>query len=256
MSFITTLRGEFIKVKRTSLIYFTLLAAAFTPAVMLMDNVDGTPDTDFGKVDPYRSFYLEAFPFIGFMILPLFIVLITTLLMQIEYRNNAWKQVLSTPQQLYSILLSKFMVVQGLTIVMLVTFNLFMVGVAAIIDLNYPEFKIMNFIESWPRLCNLNARTYIASLGLSGLQFWFALRFRNFIAPLGIGLALWVISPLLLLELKWEGVMEKFPYAMSIVVGLKRFESIHVWTQWLSVIYMMVFMAVAYLDFGRRKLKV
>lgn len=256
MNYLSTLRGEIIKIKRTSLLYFTFLAAAFTPAIMLLDNIDGTPDKDFGLVDPYKAFYLGTFPFIAFILLPLFIVLITTLLIQIEYKSNTWKQVLASPQYLHSVLLSKFIVVQGLTILMLLIFNVFMIGVAAAIDYNYPQFSILNYLKSFDRLWYLNARTYVATFGMSALQFWLALRFRNFIAPLGIGLVCCVMSPILLLELKWENVMDKFPHALSIVVGVKQFEKIHVWAQWISVMYMVIFLVLAYLDFNRKTMKV
>lgn len=255
MNFQKTLRGEVIKIKRTSLLYFTILAAAFTPLVVLFDNIDGTPDKGLQE-DPFRSFYLEGYQFVAFIFIPLFIVLITTLLMQIEYKNNTWKQVLASPQPLYSILLSKFLVVQGLVILMMVIFNLIMIAIGQVIDLRYPDFKVLSYLDQLTYLCALNARTYIGSLGLAALQFWLALRFRNFIVPLGIGLALWAISPILLFELDWVTLMDKFPYAMTIVASLKRFEPIHVWVQGLSVMYMIVFMVMAYVDFGRRKMKV
>src|SRR5436190_23525699 len=116
MNYVPSLRAEFLKVKRTSLIYFTLLAAAFVPVVMLLENLDGTPSEDLNRAEPFQSYYAEGWMFIAFLILPMFIVLISTLLLQIEHRNNTWKQVLASPQQFHTILVSKFIVLQAFII--------------------------------------------------------------------------------------------------------------------------------------------
>jgi len=256
MNFSETLRSEIIKVKRTSLLYFTFLAAAFTPVVMLLDNLDGTPSGDLREDGPLYGFYVEGFQFIAIMFLPLFIVLVSTLLMQIEHKNNTWKQVLASPQPLHNILLSKFLVVQGMVLLMLVIFNLLMVLVAAGIDRAYPEFKLLTYLNNPSEVFLPNAKIYLASLGMNAFQFWLALRFRNFVAPLAIGLMLWLICPIALFELHWVDVMKSFPHALSIIVVVKNLRPIHLWVQWLSIGYMLLFFALAYLDFRMRKVKV
>lgn len=255
MNFMTTLQGELIKIKRSSLPYFTFLAAAFTPVVMLFDNLDGTPSEDLRKEGPLFGFYVEGFQFIAIMFLPLFIVLVSTLLLQIEHKNNTWKQVLASPQPLYNLLLSKFLVVQGLVILMLVVFNLFMIVVAACIDLAYPDYKLLSYLDNFSDVFIPNAKIYIASLGMNAIQFWLALRFRNFVVPLAIGLMLWLICPIALFEMNWVDTMSKFPYALSIIVVVKNLKPMHLWVQWLSLGYMMIFLVIAYLDFDRKKMK-
>jgi hypothetical protein len=255
MSFPISLRAEFLKIKRTSLNYFTVLAAAFVPVIMLLENLDGPPNGDLKQVDPFQTYYAEGWMFIAFLILPMFIVLISTLLLQIEHKNNAWKQVLASPQQFHAILVAKFIVLQTCIILMLVLHNVLVLAAAIPIHLIYPDYKIFNYLNSWDTLLLVNARTYIAALGMSAFQFWLALRYRNFIASLGIGILLCIMSPLLVFEFNVESVLTKFPFALSILVNIKRFKASSVGMQWLSVGYMLAFLAIAFIEFNRKKVK-
>lgn len=253
MNFQTTLRAEFLKTKRTSLTYFTLLAAVFVPTIMLLDNLDGTPSKNL-KADPFWAFYSEGWMYIAFLILPMFIVLISTLLLQIEHKNNAWKQVLASPQQFYTLLVSKFIILQAFIIGMLLAHNLLMLASAVTIDFLNPDFHILNNLDL-EKLLLVNGRTYFAALGMSGFQFWLALRFRNFIAPLGCGLLLCIMSPLMAFEFNLESILDKFPFAFSVLVNIPKFKAVSVGIQWLSVGYMLAFLAIALLEFNWKKVK-
>ncbi len=255
MNFIISLRAEFLKTKRTSLIYFTLLAAVFVPVIMLLDNLDGTPSENMKKTDPFWAFYSEGWMYIAFLILPMFIVLTSTLLLQIEHRNNTWKQVLASPQLFTSILVAKFLVLQVFIILMLFAHNLLMLAAAVPIDFFNPDLRILSNLNDWEKVLLVNARTYFAALGVSGLQFWLALRFRNFIPSLGIGIVLCIMSPLLVFEFNLESILDKFPFALSILVNVPRFKAISVGIQWLSVGYMVAFLAIALAEFNWKKVK-
>jgi len=255
MNYMTSLRAEFLKVKRTSLIYFTILASVFVPVVMLLENLDGTPIGNPGWADPFQTYYAQGWMFIAILILPMFIVLISTLLLQIEHRNYTWKQVVASPQQFHTLLISKFLVLQAFIIIMLLVYNVLMLAAALPIDLLYPDFNIFSYLDSWDSLLLVNVRTYFAALGISGLQFWLALRFRNFIVSLGLGMLLCIVGPLLVFEFKIESILVNFPFALSILVNIKKYTAISVRIQWLSVGYMVAFLAIAFVEFNRKKVK-
>src|SRR6187455_1549716 len=116
MTFTASLRSEFLKIKRTSVIYLMLITAFIIPLVQLFDY--GLPDS--GKpINGWDQFYKEGFMVFVFVFLPLFFVLASTLLMQLEIKNHAWKQVLASPQPFFHILLAKFTVMQVLAIAFL-----------------------------------------------------------------------------------------------------------------------------------------
>ncbi|NOT73548.1 MAG: ABC transporter permease subunit [Cyclobacteriaceae bacterium] len=255
MNLLITLRAEFLKIKRTSLIYFTILASAFVPVVMLLENLDGTPNGNLERIDPFRTYYAEGWMFIAFLILPMFIVLMSTLLLQIEHRNNTWKQVMASPQQVHTLLASKFLVLQAFIIMMLIMHNVLMLIAAVPINIMYPDFKIFDYLNSWDMILSVNARTYFAALGISGLQFWLALRYRNFIISLGIGIILCTVGPLLVFEFNTESILTRFPFALSILVNIKKFKTISVGIQWLSVGYMIAFLTIAFMEFKGKRVR-
>jgi len=105
----------------------------------------------------------------------------------------------------------------------------------------------------WVTLWKLNWHTYLSILGMSAIQYWLSLRFKNFIAAIGIGLAL-LISSLIAVPF-WEHV-DTLPYAYSILT-MKNFASKN--TQSLpnheiySVLYFTGFTLLAFLDMKYRK---
>jgi hypothetical protein len=254
MNYVISLRAEFLKIKRTSPIYFTILAASLVSIVMVLDNLGGA-NRNVKQVDWFQSYYAEGWMYIAFLILPMFIVLTCTLITQIEHKNNTWKQVLASPQHLYTILICKFIVLQTFIVAMLILHNVFMLAAALAIDVMYPDSGILSYLEKWDTLMLVNARTYIAALGISGLQFWLALRFRNFIVSLGIGVLLCFLGPLLIFEFDVESILGKLPFALSILVNIKKYSASSVFMQWLSVAYMLSFVAIAILEFNRKKVR-
>src|SRR5687768_10745090 len=126
MSIPTTLRAELLKLQGTSLLKICLIAAMFIPlTVLFLDNT--TPEGIASlRPDPWNIYLLKGREELGVLILPLFVILICTIIPQVEYRNNTWKQVLASPQSYSSIFFAKFMTVQLLILLLLVLNSLFM----------------------------------------------------------------------------------------------------------------------------------
>src|SRR6185503_16197607 len=122
MTFTSSLRSEFLKIKRTSVIYLMLVTAFIIPLVMVFDPGSADPNS---PADGTDYFYREGFMVFVFVFLPFFYILASTLMIQIEVRNHAWKQVLASPQRYFHILLAKFAVLQVLAIAFLAIFNVY-----------------------------------------------------------------------------------------------------------------------------------
>ena len=97
MKFLTALRSEILKTKRTASFYFTLAGAAPIPAIFLLNVLTGGGDLNAIRKDPLNGIFELGLERNGVMFLPLFVILVCTLLPQIEYRNNTWKQVFAAP---------------------------------------------------------------------------------------------------------------------------------------------------------------
>lgn len=232
------------------MIYLVLIAAFVVPFVMVFDH--GSPNPD-NPANGWDNFYREAFMVFAFVFLPFFFILASTLLMQIEVRNNAWKQVLASPQSFLHILLAKFTVIQVLAVAFLLTFNLYMVLGCALIDIVY-DLDFLLYLNRWPEMVQLNLMAWGSTIGISAVTFWLALRFKNFISPIAIGLLLWLIGPTAALELKWPH-FDKYVFVLPFTIISKKHEHERLFYQFLSVGYGMLFFSVAYVEFALKRIQ-
>jgi hypothetical protein len=249
MTFTASLRSEFLKIKRTSVIYLIVIAAFIIPLVQLFDS--GPPDP-VNPEDGWADFYREGFMVFVFVFLPLFFVLTSTLLMQIEIRNNAWKQVLASPQSFFHILLAKFAVVQALAVAFLLIYNVYIMMIAGVVDILFGS-DLLAYVGRWPELLKLNLLAYGSTIGISSLCFWLALRSKNFIVPIAIGFMLWLIC-LAALEVKWPHI-DKYVFAIPFTIVAKKYEQEHLFHQLLSIGYGVFFFGIAYLEFVLRRVR-
>src|SRR5215218_1949835 len=72
----------------------------------------------------WEGLWLQAWESMGFMILPMAIMLVASLIAQSEYRNNTWKQLHASPQPLATIFAAKLAVILIVVVQLIVWFNL------------------------------------------------------------------------------------------------------------------------------------
>lgn len=247
MTFKASLRSELLKIKRTSVIHLILVAAFIIPLVLVFDHgsAEPNPGTEY--------FYREGFMVFVFVFLPFFFVLASTLLIQIEVRNNSWKQVLASPQSFFHILLAKFTVLHVLSLAFLIVFNIYMIISAGVVDTLY-DTKFLSYLDRWPELLKLNLLAYGSCLGISALSFWLALRSKNFVVPIALGFLLWLIGPLVAFEFKWPH-MDKYVSAIPFTIVSKKFEHERMFHQLLSIGYCIFFFSVGYLEFALKRIQ-
>jgi lantibiotic transport system permease protein len=182
---------------------------------------------------------------------PFFIILICTLLPQIEHRNNTWKQLLTSPQTKLNIFLAKFANAQFFIILFLLLNRLIMFLVVVLLHFREPELNVLRqpLDESEMTMSFLNS--YIAMLAVFCLQFWLGLRFRNFIVPVGIGISLWFLGSILVLEMK-SPLANYFPYSFHMFKTLPDFKVNDNAIRLTSFAYAVLFLVIGYIDFKRR----
>jgi lantibiotic transport system permease protein len=249
MSLAISLRSETLKLKRTLGIYLCVIAAAFGPLMSFLEYFDMGPNPTKGL--PWTVHFMQGREPLAFVMLPLYVVLICTLLLQIEYRDKTWKQVLSSPQSMLNIFFAKFFSFQIMILGFLIAYHLFFVVTAIFTELMLPDLYEGNIDVA--AVLRLNARLYILVLGMSSIQFWLSLRFRNFMVSLAIGISLWFLAPMLLFVFKWN--VDLYPYAFTILSALKKYEANVVTYQWYSIITTVLFLTLAFVEFRVRKVK-
>ena len=253
MNLLISLRSELLKTRRTSSFYLTIAAAAFGPLMTLLDIMidEGIPAVDRNIF--FNKLFMEKFQMTGLLAFPIFLILVCTLLPQIEYKNNTWKQVFTSPKTKSDIFLAKFISIQLLTLAFFIINLLFTFICALVVYFKNPSLNLLSQPLNGYDIAMLRINSYVVLLGLCAIQYWLGLRFKNFIVPIGIGVALYFAGTLLVMQLQQNNILY-LPYTMFLYNGLPEF-TLHVsGMNWYSLGYMFIFLAIGYLSFRKRRI--
>lgn len=255
MSFLRSVRVELIKTRRSAAFWICFLGGGFIPFVFFLQYMI-KPDANAKKLagDPWVIHIGQLWQTFSVFLLPMFIILTCSLIVQLEYKNNTWKQVFSSPRTYTDIYFSKLAAIFGLIILLFLVFNILSIVAAIVPDLVYN--KKLGFINkrfSWLRFLNLNIRLFIACWGIIAIQYWISLRFKNLVVPIGIGLACLIIT---LIAMGWEHIF-KVPYAFPFLTfqyakSTNGFLQNH---EWNAIGYCLTFILIGLYDLIFRKEK-
>jgi hypothetical protein len=253
MNLLISVRSEILKTKRTASFYLTIIAACFGPLVSMLDIMIGEGISANDRNVIFNNLFVEKFQMTGLLAYPIFLILICTLLPQIEYKNNAWKQVLISPKSKAEIYLSKFINIQLLILAFFVINFLLMYVCAVFLHLKEPSLHVLSQPLNFYEIIKLRINTYVVLLGLCAIQFWLGLRFKNFIIPIGIGIGCYFAGTILLMQLG-KSLILYLPYTIFFYTGLPEFNSEVNAANWYSLGYTVVFLAIGFLDFRRKRM--
>lgn len=257
MSFAISAQAELLKTKRSASFWLSILAAAMIPVLFFLAYYF-KPDGVIKQLqsDPWKVHFTWAWEALSFFVFPMYIILICTLIPQIEFKNNTWKQVFASPQTVANIFFSKFFTIHLMIFFFYLLFNLFMILAGVSVNLLNDRFNFLQHSIDWQKMMYLSLKTYISILGISAIQYWLSLRFKNFIAPVGIGLALLIIA-LIARRVGWEHIY-KLPFAHPLLTlesfraPNRPFIENH---EWNSIIYFIAFALLGFFDLKFRKEK-
>lgn len=210
MTFINSFQSEWLKKKRSLASWLVLVGAFFTPSIILVARLKNHAVLPalYVSDDFWRKLWNQSWESMEVFLLPIGIILATGLIAQIEYKNNTWKQVHTTPQAFTTIFFAKLLVILIMLVEVFVLFNLG-VYLSAVIpsmlfgDIPYPSAPIP-VAEFW----NANVNFFVDCLPIVALQYLLSLQFKNFLVPVGAGFAIWFLGIGLL---SWE-YSYLFPY--------------------------------------------
>lgn len=257
MSFSISLQSEVLKTKRSASFWLSILAASIMPVIFFLAFYFNPAESSKGlNNDPWGTYFSWGWMVLNAFIFPMFVILICTLIPQIEYKNNTWKQVFASPQSLGNIYFSKFLTIHLMIFFFFLCFIALMFISAILTTLLNSNFPFFDKPVNWQMLGKLVLKTYISILGISAIQYCLSLRLRNFIAPVGIGLAL-LVGSLVAREAGWSHIY-KVPFAHPILTlqslgkPARPFIENH---EWNSILYFLAFMLIGFFDlrFKREK---
>lgn len=217
-AFVGSLQSEWIKKRRSLAGWLVVVGALFTPLIIVVARLiyqDGlaklyTSDTF------WRDHWNNCWESVAIFLLPIGEVLAASLITQLEYKNNTWKQLHTTPLNFTTIYFSKLVVMIAMLLQFFILFNI-AIFISAIIPLVIGEVSMPTAPIDVLFYLQENTLYFIDCLPIIALQYLIALNFKNFLVPIGTGFLMWVLS---LATLRWEyGYL--FPYSYTIFNFLK-----------------------------------
>jgi lantibiotic transport system permease protein len=253
-TFISSFQSEWLKKKRSLAVWLVVIGSLFTPAITLLIAVthsDGLPKK-YADQNFWINYWNQCWQPMSFMLLPLGIVLATSLVTQLEFKNNTWKQLHASPQSLTTIFFSKFAVLLVMMVQLFLLFNIFTFLTSVVPPLVFNDVPFPNTTIPYTQILKYNALMFLDCLPILALQYLLGLQFKNFMVPVGAGMVIWLLGTL---GLSWKYSFI-FPYLYSafeqiLAQGGKLHEAapdIHV----LASGYFVVIMVVAYVLYIRK----
>ena len=199
-AFFNSFLSERIKLRRSLLGWLIFCGGSFVPAIMLAVRIRRQQQlSGWHRLGIFwEKHWVESWESISIMILPLMVVLLTTLILQVEFRNNTWKQVHASPQTWGAIFSAKLAVVLLAVLQLFVVINLGLYLAGALPSLLFAAEGVSSSPIPWRRLLARDANYFIECLPIVAIQFMLALRYRNFLVPVGLGVAGWILSLVLI----------------------------------------------------------
>ncbi|UAM98180.1 ABC transporter permease [Polaribacter litorisediminis] len=256
--FTKSIQNEIIKLKSTFTLWLVFISAVFIPVIYffyyLLKSETLIPAEG---VNPWGKFMTQQISVSASLLIPMFIILITSLIIQIEHKSSSLKYLFSLPVPKWSIYFGKLTVSVGLILFIYILFFFAMLAVGSIVGLIHNELNFLDYFPNYQKPLKLLFRSFIAILGIVGIQFWISFIFKNFITPLGIGIVL-VITGLIVYK---TGESLYFPYSYSSLslVPLSTEESnISLWfpkVAFLSLCYFITFSILGFLSISKMNVK-
>lgn len=212
MNLIISTKAELIKTKRSASFWLSVTGAAVIPLIFFLAYVI-KPEKNYSQ--GWDRHLMQGWEVFNAFLLPMFVILVCSLIPQIEYKNNTWKQVFASPQSIGAIFFSKGLTILIMILFLFLLFNIFLLLSAVVPNLFFSKFDFLSKSIDWTELLRLNFKTFVSLLGIISIQYWVSLRFRNFIVPIGIGLGL-LVTALIIYQFRWEHVY-KVPYALPVL---------------------------------------
>lgn len=252
MTFINSFQSEWLKKKRSLASWLVIVGAFFTPVIIIfarMIRYEQLPKV-YSVNKFWEGLWVNSWQSMAIFMLPVGITLAMSLITQLEFKNNTWKQLHTTPQSLTIIYFSKL----GVTLVMMVQFfilfniGIYLSGVVPYLffSVPYPKDPIpfRNFLEE-------NLLYFVDCLPVITLQYLISLKFKNFLVGIGAGFVLWIVA---MASLSWKyGHLIPYTHTMLHYLKVSGRYNRPINTQLIALIYGTVFLLIGYVMYVFKK---
>lgn len=249
MEFVRSLESELLKIKGSIIVWVTVFGGLLLPVVFTLRFIYIQHHINFWNQSEAweRIFSQNTRAFLGFLI-PIGVILICTLITQIEYKNNNWKQVHTTPQRYSTIFLAKFTTLILLTVFVFLLLNIGILlhGIipCLVVEGSFPKHPIpfkYFFFET--------LKCFVLTLPIIGFQYLLSLHYKNFMIAFGVGLTVYVGS---MPGIKMGSIGYLSPYSFVLNYFDQVITTQHYWMALIYFVLLTILSYVLYLKKGEK----
>jgi lantibiotic transport system permease protein len=199
---IHSFQSEWLKTRRSLAAWLVIIGSLFIPLILMVSRFIYAENLPKDSINPqfWQKMFNNCWNPMAVFLLPIGVILATSLITQLEFRNNTWKQLHTTPQYLTTIFVAKLAVIVVMMVQFLLFFNIaiYLTGIIPhlILGPTLPQqpFPFYYFLEK-------TSYFFIDCLPIIALQYLISLQFKNFLVPLSAGLGLQIAS---LIATEWK----------------------------------------------------
>jgi len=215
LMFVYAFQSEWLKKKRSLASRMIITGAFFTPTVIIIARLIKYSHLSAVYTDAafWKNLWTSAWESMAVFLLPLGAVLFTSLVNQLEFKNNAWKQLHTLPLRFTTIYFTKLCVILVMILQFIVLFSIGVV-LSGIIPALLAGIKIPPVsAELIRQFLSDDLAYFICVLPVIAAQYIISLFYKNFLVPVGVGFIAW-IGALSLLSQQYNLL---FPYTYVVL---------------------------------------
>jgi hypothetical protein len=212
-----------MKIKNSFALWLVVLGAGFIPFFLMVNYIyQWKKYLPAAGVNPWHEYLRNGFNSVHFIFLPLLIVLLVTMLMNVEHKSNSWKQLFVQPVSKTRIFFSKYLVLISLVILFYFLTLIFFLSGGALLSLWKSDFCFFRYSPSYcyqtvqTGIMSYLVRSLISTSGIIAIHFWLSFRLKNLFLNIGIGLAGLIIAVSMVIG-NWGSVIY-MPYAFPVLM--------------------------------------
>lgn len=218
-AFYRSLNAEFLKLRGTPMLWLTLAGGIFIAGFLFLIYAFNAEKFTSKPVNPWIMYWDVSFMLTAILVLVPFVILIASAIVYPEHDMNTWKYVYTLPLKKYNFYFSKLLVILiliGLTF--LVFFTALIIG-AYLLNLLFPAYQFDQYPTGIPDFTARLGHAYLSILGIVAIHYWFSIRWKSFILPIGIGLLGFIIAIFLMFFAQRYDLATFIPYAYPLMAG-------------------------------------
>ncbi len=210
MKFIYSLQSEWIKTKRSAASWLCLIGGFFIPTIQFFITMHTGETINTLGPGGWQDYFMTNWEIMGAFLLPMGVVLASSLITQMEYKNNTWKQLHTTPQSYTQMFFSKFSVIILMTLKFFLFFNIGII-ISGLLPCLLLDAKLPTNSIPYSIFLKQNGLIFITVLPIIAIQYFISLQFKNFLVPIGIGILLLIGT---MIGIQWKHIYIS-PYSLS-----------------------------------------